>query len=101
MAISLWGIRASPAGFQNAASAVRASAMPAWPSAVARAPTAMSRNAAPPSVTSLGAWPARELLRPRPATIRASLKRLRLINEHDRDIVLDRVDEGAGVAERL
>src|SRR3990172_1211363 len=101
MAISLFGISARPAGFQNAASAVWASAMPAWPSAVVRAPTAISKNVAPPSVTSLGVWPARGRVRPRPATIRASLERLRLINEHDRDIVLDRVDEAAGVAGEL
>src|SRR5882672_6986176 len=101
---SLVSIVASPAGFQKAASPCPSAAIAVWPMATARAPTGKTRKSAP--VLSGGSCPAR-----RPVGCRVSsaasassppLEGLRLIDQHDRDVILDGIHEVAGVAgERL
>src|SRR5262245_33835004 len=89
---------ARPAGFQNAASPVPPSATAAWPSAVALAPTGTRRNAAPPLLGSLCWATAGEASR---SNAGKRLEALRLIDQHDWDIVLDSVDEAAPVTDQL
>src|SRR5437867_2656470 len=111
-ATSLRSIVASPAGFQNAASPRPSSAAAVCPMATACAPTGKSRNRAPALVGN--SWAdnrtggpadrrsAIETIRP---PVRQSARPpsevLRLIDQHDGDVVFHRVDETAGVADEL
>src|SRR5256885_1116946 len=101
---------ARPAGFQNAASPRPASVTAVWPIPTACAPTGSDRNNAPALLMS---WADRRTGGPADrtasiATIRLPVRQsarpsevLRLIDQHDRNVVLHRVDEAAGVAHQL
>src|SRR2546426_1968427 len=98
---------ARPLGFQNTASPPPSSATALWPIPTARAPTGNNRNSPPAFWVPSGtiAWAERRSdtaadSRTAKATPR-SLERLRLIDQHDGDVVLDRVDQPARVAHQL
>src|SRR3989442_2221921 len=107
---------ASPAGFQNAASPRPSRATAVWPMPTAWAPTGKSRNKAPEFwiwPRSVTAWPdsgtvgltdrkaASRTLRP---TVRRSdrpSEGLRLIDQHDGDVVFDGIAEATRVTDQL
>src|SRR2546427_13302514 len=93
---------ASPAGFQNAASPRPAAAVAVCPIPTAWAPTGNTRNSAPALSGGCWAqsWTVGMLERTTIPTVQHSnalLERLRLIDEHDRDVVFDGVNQAAGV----
>src|SRR5258706_420297 len=107
---------ASPAGFQNAASPRPAAAVAVWPIPTACAPTGNTRNSAPALRGGSCAERWNEGKMERQTTARIAARRhvptfhrsvipseaLRLIDQHDGNVVLDGVDQPAGVArERL
>src|SRR6266850_2152737 len=111
--LALWSANSSsdsvarPAGFQNAASPRPAAAIAVCPIPTACAPTGKTRNNAP-ALRGRSWAESREvgmLERTNIPTVqhsRAFLERLRLIDEHDGDVIFDGVDQPAGVAgERL
>src|SRR5712691_2413883 len=111
--LALWransplSIVASPLGFQNTASPPPSSATALWPMPTSRAPTGNSRNSAPAFwVAAVGTvWAVSRTAGPpdnnaRIATIRPS-ERLRLIDQHDGDVILHGVDQAARVAHQL
>src|SRR6185503_14588746 len=102
MAISLVSSAASPAGFQEADSLVPPSATPAWPRAAARAPTGTRRNVAPPG-SRLWTCPARGCVAPSvsAAAIRRQSELRGLIDQHDGNVVFDRIDQAALVADEF
>src|SRR6058998_363135 len=94
---------ARPAGFQNAASPRPADAVAVCPMPTAWAPTGNTRNSAPALRGGSWAesWTVGMLERTIIPTVQHSnvlLKRLRLIDQHNGNVVFDRVDEPAGVA---
>src|SRR5258706_8729335 len=102
---------ASPAGFQNAASPRPAAAVAVWPIPTACAPTGNTRNSAPALRGSAGAERWNEGKVERHATARIVARRhvptfhrsvipseaLRLIDQHDGNVVFDGVHQAAGV----
>src|SRR5439155_20356309 len=113
-------IVARPAGFQNAASPRPSSVAPVCPMATACAPTGKSRNSAPELLASSWAdrskterWNegtlerqttarnvARHHVPPFPRSLVLS-EVLRLIDQHDGDVVFHGVDQTAGLAHEL
>src|SRR5204863_1210993 len=102
---------ASPAGCQSAASPRPAAAVAVWPIPTATAPTGNTRNSAP--ALSGGSWAARRPDGPTVNTMRATAtdrptvrpsvrpsERRRLIDQHNGNVVFDRVDQPAGVAHK-
>src|SRR6266851_293187 len=103
---------ARPAGFQNAASPLPSAAVAVWPMPTACAPTGKTRNSAP---ALRGSWAERwnggtmdRQARPRIVachhvpSFHLSIipsEGLRLIDEHDGDVVLDRVNQPAVVTD--
>src|SRR3989338_757365 len=95
-----WSV-ARPAGFQNVDSLVPSSAPAACPNAAALAPTGTSRNAAPPASDPAGCCPwARDAGTSRDKAS-ATLEARRLIDQHDRNVVLDGVNQSAVMAHQL
>src|SRR2546427_1336992 len=97
---------ARPAGFQNTASPLPSSVTALCPMPTARAPTGNSRNSPPAfcAPSAAMAWAPRWTGGPadRHSTRAIGLlERLRLIDQHDRDVVLDREDQPARVADQL
>src|SRR5213593_371956 len=91
---------ARPAGFQNAASPRPAMAVAVCPIPTAWAPTGNTRNSAPALLGS--SWAVNDCDAAADAASRIPLKRLRLIDQHDGNVVFDRIDQTAGVTgERL
>src|SRR5687767_15126189 len=90
---------ARAAGFHQRPSDPSRRATTAWPNPTARAPTGRNRNA-PPSLPSLpcaaraGAWHTK-------AARISALQRSRLIDEHDGDIIAERIAEPAVLAIEL
>src|SRR5690242_8476884 len=105
---SSWLSVASPAGFQNAASLRPSAAIAACPIPTACAPTGNTRNSAPELLTTCALTrtgdaaasstpastgpPARQ---PQPS------ERLRLIDQHDRNVVFHGIAQAAGVAHQF
>src|SRR6266550_1035018 len=99
---------ASPAGFQNAASPRPAAAVAVWPIPTACAPTGNTRNSAPAlrggscaDRRMVGWADSRTVATTSHPPIRRSVnpsEALRLIDQHNGNVVFDRVDEPAGVA---
>src|SRR5881628_2078320 len=86
---------ASPAGFQNAASPRPADAVAVCPIPTAWAPTGNTRNSAPALSGASCALSARGIIND---ASNPPLKRLRLIDQHDRDVIFDGVNQPAGMA---
>src|SRR6266849_3845484 len=107
------GSVASPAGFPKAASPRPSSAPAVWPMPTTCAPTGKSRNRAPEFSTwptSVAAWPdsraagltdSRSVSSALGPSGRRRSERLRLIDQHDGDVVLHGVAEAARVAHQL
>src|SRR5207247_521405 len=97
---------ARPLGFQNTASPLPSRVTALCPIPTARAPTGNNRNSPPafcaPSAAMAWAprWTGGPADRHSARAIRP-LERLRLIDQHDRDVVLDREDQPALVTHQL
>src|SRR5260221_6798315 len=104
---------AGPGGFQNAGPPRPAAAVAVWPIPAACAPTGNTRNSAPAlrggscASRRLGGSTGRSTMAigstqpPNRSTAQPS-KTFRLIDQHDGDVVFDRVDEAAsGARQRL
>src|SRR2546430_15604963 len=85
---------ARPAGFQNAASPRPADAVAVCPMPTACAPTGNTKNSAPALRGGSCALTARGTMSD---ASKPPLKRLRLIDQHDGNVVLDGIDQPARV----
>src|SRR5512142_3221234 len=105
------GPRAISAGFHHTASDPNADATTAWPMAMDRAPIGKRKSGAPSVALEVCADASRDMEVPTHAAMptasrhanpsrRVTLERCSLVDQHDRDIVSNRVPELAGVTDK-